>query len=354
MTTTLTLKERRNQTLWDLCLTSLARFYLADSGMLAGKISWDGRQWIRDAPNVGNTADAAIALYRLRALGRPVPLDPDVLLRTIVDRISSTTAFEHRALMLWAAAIGNTTLVPGLCSDLVNAFASGHHGTLVLARTLSALSECLQAGHRDRNTIQLAQRIYAVIIGRQSSRTGLVHASGRGAVWWTRRQPIASLSAQTYSIHALAMFSAALGDHQALDHARRCADAICRLQGPTGQWWWQYDVARASVQQMYPVFSVNQDTAIPMSLGLLQRALGEERYRDHIERGLDWLFGDNELQRSLVDEQLGVIWRAVEPDDEGFRIVPEMRSYHPGRCLYALSLADMPFMIPQRAPYATH
>jgi hypothetical protein len=34
----------------------------------------------------------------------------------------------------------------------------------------------------------------------------------------------------------------------------------------------------------------------------------------HIRRGLDWLFGDNELGTSLVEEGDGVIWRAVQRD----------------------------------------
>ena len=32
---------------------------------------------------------------------------------------------------------------------------------------------------------------------------------------------------------------------------------------------------------------------------------------DHFRRGLDWLFGDNELGESLVDVESDVIWRAI-------------------------------------------
>ena len=76
---------------------------------------------------------------------------------------------------------------------------------------------------------------------------------------------------------------------------------------------------------------------MPLALAEVEAAAGHDRYRENVARGLDWVFGNNELGTPLVDEGLGVIWRGVEPSPEGLRIIREMHSYHPARCLYRLA-----------------
>jgi hypothetical protein len=49
----------------------------------------------------------------------------------------------------------------------------------------------------------------------------------------------------------------------------------------------------------------------PMALFQLFEATGDERYVRAAGRGLEWIFGRNELARSMVDQQRKVIYRSV-------------------------------------------
>ena len=59
------------------------------------------------------------------------------------------------------------------------------------------------------------------------------------------------------------------------------ADALCRLQGPAGQWWWIYDVERGTPAIRYPVYSIHQDAMGPMAL--LAVSLASEHKRDYTD-----------------------------------------------------------------------
>ena len=327
----------RDKKLWHVCLSSLERFYLPAFGVLARSIAWQGSGWTRSGPSAGNTAGVAMALYRLRALGHDVPFDPDRLIDIVVAEYAPNAECEDIAVMLWADAVGEGRYVEQLQTLLVRAL-EAEDQTLALAWSLSALCHSARHGDRKPRADDVIQRLSRRIVTRQSPRTGLFYASGRRQGWLSRRNTVASLSSQTYTIYALVLCGAASSDPQLLAAAQRCGDALCALQGPEGQWWWRYDVDSAAITQRYPVYGVNQDAAIPLCLESLQLAVGDERYAGHIERGLDWLFGSNELRQPLVDEERGVIWRGIEQSDGGFRVIPEMYSYHPARCLYALSL----------------
>jgi hypothetical protein len=204
-----------------------------------------------------------------------------------------------------------------------------------LAWTLSALCHTFPKSSAAAEVAALAHLIGKKIARNQSQVTGLFYGSGRREGWLRRRSALASLSSQTYAVQGLALYARVFNVPEAMQRARRCADAFCALQGSLGQWWWLYDVSTGAVRDCYPVYSVNQDSAVPTALGELEWT-GEPRYAAAATRGVSWLFGENELGTSLVDEKAGVIWRAIEKQNGKFTIVREMYSYHPGRCLYTL------------------
>jgi hypothetical protein len=113
-----------------------------------------------------------------------------------------------------------------------------------------------------------------------------------------------------YPIHALSNYSRASGSQEALHIAARCADRICQLQGPAGQWWWHYDYRTGQVIEDYPVYSVHQHAMAPMALFALRDAGGPD-HTDEIHRGMAWLGNAPEIGASLVDTANEVIWRKV-------------------------------------------
>lgn len=323
--------------LWRTCLSSLERFYLPDAGILSRKVVWDG-EVLRPAPEPSprNTAEVAKALYLLRRHGFACQLDPDALMEQLVKRYLPALEYSDVALALWADAFGGGRHLSVLWEALLQRLPPSASDTMELAWTLSALCHFFPVAGVSGKVTSLARGIYAKIAGNQSPATGLFSTSGRLRGWLRRRDRSASLVSQTSAVQALALYRQVFHVPEALARAERCAETLCRLQGPQGQWWWIYDVEVGKVTAAYPVYSVNQDAAVPMALGELHKAGGHARYGANTVRGLTWLFGDNELTTSLVDEAAGVIWRAIDRPNGVFRIVREMYSYHPARCLYWL------------------
>jgi hypothetical protein len=113
-----------------------------------------------------------------------------------------------------------------------------------------------------------------------------------------------------YPIQAFARLAAATHDPAALRIADRCAETICALQGPAGQWWWHYDSRVGEVVEGYPVYSVHQHAMAPMALYDLAEA-GGRNHTAEIARGLDWLQTHPEVIDELISERQGVVWRKV-------------------------------------------
>ncbi|TWG61691.1 hypothetical protein L610_002100000660 [Aminobacter sp. J44] len=124
------------------------------------------------------------------------------------------------------------------------------------------------------------------------------------------RAHIGCFADQVYSTQGLARLSMISHDPDALAAANASGDAICRLQGPQGQWWWHYDTRNGTVVEGYPVYSVHQHAMGPMALLDLRDAGGHDHMAS-IARGIDWLDGPNEAGQSLVCNADNVIWRKV-------------------------------------------
>lgn len=124
------------------------------------------------------------------------------------------------------------------------------------------------------------------------------------------RAHVGSFADQVYSIQGLARASVAHDDVAALAAANACAEKLCALQGPAGQWWWHYDARAGSVVEGYPVYSVHQHGMGPMALLDLREAGGHDRLRNVIS-GLAWFERHPEISTSVVCEDENVIWRKV-------------------------------------------
>lgn len=124
------------------------------------------------------------------------------------------------------------------------------------------------------------------------------------------RRNVGCFADQIYPIQALARWSAARGDADALAAANRCAARICEAQGPAGQWWWHYHLRSGGVVEGYPVYSVHQHAMAPMALLDLWEAGGADHLAA-VARGLAWLDRHPEVNEPLVSDQKSVIWRKV-------------------------------------------
>ena len=158
------------------------------------------------------------------------------------------------------------------------------------------------------DTRQLMQSSRAALLRVFRPATGIFPHEFESGSWL--RAHVGCFADQVYPIQALARYHKAFGDDQCLAAANRCAAQICRLQGPAGQWWWHYDVRSGNVLEGYPVYSVHQHAMAPMALLDLFDAGGDD-HAEPIRRGLRWMQNAPEVNRSLIAEDVDLIWRKV-------------------------------------------
>jgi hypothetical protein len=133
------------------------------------------------------------------------------------------------------------------------------------------------------------------------------HVVGDGGA----RAHVSCFADLVYPIQALSLRAAATGDPEARAAALRCAERLCGLQGPAGQWWWHYDVRTGRVIEPYPVYAIHQDAMGPMALFDCAAATGAN-FDGAVRAGLRWLFSSPELGGgSLLDAGADLLWRKV-------------------------------------------
>lgn len=236
-------------------------------------------------------------------LGRETAFD---LAHTCAARAATSADTGAIALAAWASAEAGRFHATALFRLLGQVLASDAPiATVQCAWALSAGLAAAQFGDTQHLVALATKRLMSGL-----SSSGLfphmLPASASGRL----RAHIGCFADQVYPIQALSRLHAAQPNAIALSAAEACAERICALQGPSGQWWWHYDTRDGGIVEGYPVYSVHQHAMAPMALLDLREAGG----RDHsqaIVKGMRWLDEHPEVSTSLVAAEKGVIWRKV-------------------------------------------
>lgn len=222
------------------------------------------------------------------------------------------------------------------------------------------LLECGPSSAAER----LAEEAKAALLDLYNSETAVFYRHAPRGPHRTVSRRVACFANQIYPVMALAIHARRTDCPKAADACRSVTARLCELQGKLGQWWWLYDAGTGLVVDGYPVYAVHQDGMAPMAL-LEARQAGLGDFDSSIQRGLDWLFGANEVHENMIlaDHaiirrdvhrrgvgRLARIWRGVSwcagahrprpaPTAENCEINPECRPYHLGWVLYAAALS---------------
>jgi hypothetical protein len=184
--------------------------------------------------------------------------------------------------------------------------------TVELAWSLSALT----VEGDEATDLQLAESIAERLLGSFVPRSRLFPHWPDGVRRPFLRSHVTCFADQVYPIQALSHYYIRTGDLRAIGAANRCAEQICELQGPAGQWWWHYDVRTGRIVERYPVYAIHQDAMGPMALFALREACGID-HSERIERGFAWLIRAPETGSSLIDRPSGLVWRKVARCEPG-------------------------------------
>jgi hypothetical protein len=231
-----------------------------------------------------------------------------------LQRTGSLDSAGDVGLLLWTCA----ELAPERLSKIyqevraeeaLQRYADGTHGrTMEVAWYLTGLASCVMAGHGDLAGLQSQIAAARVILEGNCGRNGVYGHCGRRGGYVRHR--IGSFADQVYPTIAFARVAQAQADEAARAMALRTASAMCELQGPLGEWSWQYDAATGRVVSRYPVYSVHQHAMAPMMLFAAAEATGHD-FTSAIQKGLAWVSGNNEMGRNFVEPELGLIWRCI-------------------------------------------
>jgi hypothetical protein len=225
----------------------------------------------------------------------------------LLSRLEGSRNLGDLALATWAAAeLSHRDLGVAIDFLRVQLDRSPNPSTVEAAWTLSALA----AAHGPFDLRAEARRV-------RDRMLAALPAGGALFPHWLdiagaprHRRHLACFADQVYPIQALARNHRVFQDPESLEIANRCAARICRLQGEAGQWWWHYDVRTGEVLEGYPVYSVHQDAMAPMALLDLLDAGGAD-HSEAIRRGLRWMESAPEIGRTLIEDDLALIWRKV-------------------------------------------
>lgn len=299
-----------------LGIRALARMYRPGEGLFAFRLRRQNGQDVLEGISRRYTGIALIALARESEQVKGAVLAGQALQDVcgkLIDDAERTEDLGEAALTLWAARVCGHAQA-GRALERLRAMRpdTAAFPTVEVAWSLSALAvdseSVTDAELRDRVADRLMRSF------RQGSR--LFPHWPAGATGSSLRAHVCCYADLVYPIQALSFYHRATGSKEARDISGRCAERMCSLQGPAGQWWWHYDVRTGEVLERYPVYAIHQDAMGPMALFDLQECCGPD-HRASIERSMRWLLDPPEIQGSLVDEEADVIWRKVGRHEPG-------------------------------------
>jgi hypothetical protein len=222
-------------------------------------------------------------------------------------------------LLLWLTAL----VCPEKCEsffktlndrDLVNGYSDTKQlRTMELSWILTGLSYgALYNASFKKKTADSAHRVFSLIKSNYGGKGIFKHQPSLSIRSWTH-STMGSFADQVYPIYAFSAYSRIYGNTEAAGIALACAETICKLQGPLGQWWWHYNPGNGTVVGRYPVYSVHQEAMAPMALFAVEKTTGCD-FSKEIYKGLNWITGRNELGISMIDEQRNIVWRNFHCD----------------------------------------
>ena len=300
-----------------LALSGLGKMFDSEKQLFCFRLKPSQGRLAREAVSARYTIISLIGLHRLEQAGSKSAIQARLVFDSLMRNSSCADNFGDLGLILWLCSLARpeqleevyfTSNVRDALTDLR---AARERKTMELAWFLSGLAHAASVkGQRTPGLGDLAVKTYELLKENRGTSGTFGHLATEGTLAGVLRGHIGSFADQVYPIYALARFAEVFHVPAALGLARRCAEAICRTQGPLGQWWWHYDARTAEVLQYYPVYSVHQHGMAPMALFALSEA-AQVDFSEPAYKGLNWIARNNELDMDLRDGSAGVVWRSI-------------------------------------------
>jgi hypothetical protein len=272
---------------------------------------------VREGHSPRYTMMTLLGLQRYERAGQRSPVAITPVLDALLEDTNWITSAGDLGLLLWTCAELTPDRLPQIyqqvqAREALARFPDGQQGsTMEVSWYLTGLATCCLAGYSDLPGLAEQAEAARHILNRNCGDSGIYGHRGRSrSLAGYVRGRIGSFADQAYPTIAFARLSQANDDGEARKMALRTAKKMCELQGPLGEWYWQYDSVSGRVVGRYPVYSVHQHGMAPMMLFAAGEATGCD-FSEAIHKGLAWISGNNELRRDFVEPSLGLVWRCI-------------------------------------------
>lgn len=256
-----------------------------------------------------------LGLRELKSIGSDCPYDLPAMYAALKNNIAWIKGVGDLGLMIWLTASFEPDGLEELlrtfnCETALERFPDAREGrTMELAWFLTGLAHAAEASPKLLSTVtDVCVETYHRLEENQGEFGLFGHMGAKSSLVGRLRGHIGSFADQVYPMYAMSKFASVLHVEDPLGPALECATAICSAQGDLGQWWWLYDTKNGKVSSRYPVYSVHQHGMAPMGLFAVEEATGQ-CFDEFVYKGLNWIYGANELGVDMRDSAENLIWR---------------------------------------------
>lgn len=311
--------------LTEFVLRGLESCWMPQKGRWSHIYHLDGRpQPNQSVPesDVFYTLNVLLGLSRIRHLGPIHDFDLQQIFVENVVKVPKLPSPKYAyGMALWAGAELGFDIPVRTLSDIQALVADREGWMKFRAQDLGMiLIGCVEQAKRNMPELgPVAKDLFAHLDKLYSCDTGLFFDEATGL-----RRRFSSFATNTYLTLACYIYGEWCGDSRALDLAKRCTRKLISLQGPQGEWPWFFYTPGGRVVDFYEVYAVHQDGMAPAFLEHAETH-GVEGAAEARRKGFMWICGENQLGRSMLWPQGGLICRSQvrkgELADKGKRIM---------------------------------
>jgi hypothetical protein len=253
------------------------------------------------------TLNVLLGFSRIGRLASSHAFNLPEIFRTNVALVPKLNSPKYAyGMALWAAAELGFDIPADTRTAITSVVENREHWKDFRAQDLGLiLIGCVEQARRDGGRwASTAHDLFAFLNARYSCPSGLFYDAAVGP-----RRRFSSFATQTYLTLACYKFGEWSGNTRALALAKACTRTLIDLQGPQGEWPWFYYTPKGRVVDWYEVYSVHQEGMAPAFLECAEQHEVPDATQALV-KGFRWIFGQNQLNRSMLFRRLGLICRS--------------------------------------------
>lgn len=333
----------QNSPLVNYALGGLQRCWMPEHGRWSHIYHLDGRDPSNESlprSDVFYTLNVLLGMSRVDELPDSINVS-EIFRRNVRQLTRMPVATYAFGMALWAAAELELDVSEDVVQHLNSLLGDRNNWRDFRAQDVGMLLTGIVAQARTgrREWYQFAGPLFSFLSDRYHSESGLFFDAASGF-----RRRFASFASQIYLTIACYHYGDFAGNAAAIAMANACTRKLIALQGPRGEWPWFFDAQHGQVIDFYEVYSVHQYGMAPALLECAERHDVQEA-RAALIKGFNWVFGENQLGRSMLIPELQLSIRSQvrkgELRTKKMRVLRAIRNAYFGRSSNLIDPADV-------------